>query len=99
MRPAVPPHKSRIPVNMNQIVSPSRDPIALPTLVRYRFEDLFGTDLGNLRVHIESASAAALGARAFARGDEIHFAPGEYDPFSREGWRVLGHEVAHVIQQ
>jgi hypothetical protein len=84
---------------MNQIASPSCDPTVLPAVVRHRFEDLFGADLASLRVHTASASATALGARAFARGDEIHFAPGEYDPFSREGWRVLGHEIAHVIQQ
>ena len=84
---------------MNQIVSPARGPIALPALVRHRLEELFGADLDRLRVHTASASAVALGARAFARGDEIHFAPGEYEPFSREGWRVLGHEIAHVIQQ
>jgi hypothetical protein len=83
----------------NQIVSPSCHPTVLPTVVRHRLEELFGADLASLRVHTASASATALGARAFARGDEIHFAPGEYEPFSREGWRVLGHEIAHVIQQ
>ena len=87
------------PVNTTQIASRACDPVPLPNGVRLRLEKLFGADLGSIRLHTASAPAAALGARAFARGDEIHFAPGEYDPFSREGWRVLGHEVAHVIQQ
>jgi len=84
---------------MTQIAPLTCDPIALPAAVRRRLEELFGADLDTIRVHPASAHAAALGARAFARGDEVHFAPGEYDPFSREGWRVLGHEIAHVIQQ
>jgi hypothetical protein len=84
---------------MTQIASRACDPIALPAAVRRRFEELFGAALDTIRVHTASGSAAALGARAFARGDEIHFAPGEYDPSSREGWRILGHEIAHVIQQ
>lgn len=75
------------------------DPISLPAGVRHRLEELFGADLDSIRIHTSSSHAAALRARAYARGDEIHFAPGEYDPFSREGWRILGHEVAHIIQQ
>ena len=97
-------HRERLlahvdPVNTTQIALRARDPIALPSAVRRPLEELFGADLDSIRVHTASAPAAALGARAFACGDEIHFAPGEYEPFSREGWRVLAHEIAHVIQQ
>ena len=33
------------------------------------------------------------------KGDEIHFAPGAYNPGSLQGQRLLGHELAHVVQQ
>ena len=47
-----------------------------------------------LRAH---AAADALGARAFAVGEQdIFFARGEFDPSSREGRAVLAHEVAHI---
>lgn len=84
---------------MPHAASPSHAAGALPAPVCRHFEALFGADLASVRVHAASAAAAALGARAFARGDEIHFAPGEYNPGSREGRRVLAHEIAHVIQQ
>lgn len=56
--------------------------------------------LGDVRIHRGTkaqAAAAALGARAFAIGDQdIFFGQGEYDPSSRSGRAVLAHELAHV---
>jgi hypothetical protein len=70
----------------------------LPDPVRDAMERLFGTDFGGVTVQLNPA-AVAIGARAFAFGDEIHFMPGEYQPGTPEGWRVLAHELAHVVQQ
>ncbi len=70
----------------------------LPPDVRARMEELFKADFSAVRVR-ESAEALALGARAFTRGTEIIFAPGEYDPTSERGLELLGHELAHVVQQ
>ena len=67
--------------------------------VHRAMERLSGIDLSSLSIHAESPLPATFGARAFVCGDQIHFAPGEYDPWTSEGWRVLGHEVAHVVQQ
>ena len=61
-----------------------------------------GADLGAVRVHTgpESATAAkAVGARAYTTGQDIHFAPGQYDPASAIGQHLLAHEVAHTVQQ
>jgi len=41
----------------------------------------------------------ALGAKAFAAGEDIVFAPGRYRPHTGEGGRLLAHELAHVAQQ
>ena len=71
---------------------------ALPEAVKGRMEQSFGTDLSAVRVH-EGEAAPALGARAFAQGDEVHFAPGQYDPQGQGGQELLGHELAHVVQQ
>ncbi len=38
-------------------------------------------------------------ATACTYGNDIYFAPGAYDPDSRTGLEVLGHELAHVLQQ
>jgi hypothetical protein len=70
----------------------------LPADVRATMEASFATDLGAVRIHQDGA-AAALGAIAYTRGDDIHFAPGAYDPGSTSGRELLGHELAHVVQQ
>jgi hypothetical protein len=75
---------------------------ALPGDVRDRFESSLGADLSSVRVHTgsESAQAAqAVGARAYATGQDIHFADGQYQPASADGLHLLAHEVAHTVQQ
>ena len=75
---------------------------ALPASLRDRFEGSLGADLSAVRVHTGLASARAAQAahaRAFTIGQDIHFSGGAYDPGSREGQRILAHEVAHTVQQ
>ncbi|MBL8621062.1 MAG: DUF4157 domain-containing protein [Myxococcales bacterium] len=74
----------------------------LPAGVRDRFEASLGADLGAVRVHTDDASATAadaVGARAFARGNDIHFGAGQYQPDDPFGMHLLAHEVAHTVQQ
>jgi hypothetical protein len=59
----------------------------------------FGTDLSGVRVHENSAAAVSMNARAYTQGSNIHFAPGQYDPTSQPGQELIGHELAHVVQQ
>lgn len=67
--------------------------------VRPRFERALGSDLSGVRVHANSAVAPQIGAEAFTVGQDIHFAPGAYRPEHSDGQQLLGHELAHVIQQ
>jgi Domain of unknown function (DUF4157) len=71
---------------------------ALPDAVRRRMERLLGADFSGVRVY-ESAAAIAIGAQAFARGDQLYFRPGAFDPASFAGQELLGHELTHVLQQ
>lgn len=71
---------------------------SLPAEVRGKMEVSFGVDFSAVRVH-EGPQAEALGAQAFARGSDLFFAPGQYDPHSAAGQELLGHELAHVVQQ
>jgi len=62
----------------------------------------FGAPLGEVRVHdgpAAAASAAELGAHAYAVGQDIVFGAGEYQPTTPQGNFMLAHEVAHTIQQ
>lgn len=66
------------------------------------FEPRLGHDLSQVRVHSDADAAQMsqrLGARAFACGHDLYFAPGQYDPHSDEGRRLLAHELSHVVQQ
>ncbi len=70
----------------------------LPPAIQRHMEGVVGAPLGDVRVRV-GPEASALGAVAFTMGSTIHFAPGRYDPSSRQGLQLLGHELAHVVQQ
>lgn len=70
----------------------------LPEDVRARMEHSLGADFSAVRVHVGEA-APAVGARAYAQGSDLHFAPGEYQPDTARGQELIGHELTHVVQQ
>ena len=69
--------------------------------VRARMEPRVGADLSNVRVHTsgESADAAeGMSAKAFTTGTDVHFGRGNYQPGTKEGDRLIAHELTHVVQ-
>lgn len=66
--------------------------------VRRSMEALFGADFADIRIHVGGAPAS-LGALAFTAGSDLFFAPGQFAPETARGRRLLGHELAHVVQQ
>jgi hypothetical protein len=75
---------------------------SLPGDVRERMEGQLGADLSHAKVHTGAESAKAAdeyGARALTVGSDVHFASGEYAPGTKEGDRLLAHELAHVVQE
>ncbi|HEX4951994.1 MAG TPA: DUF4157 domain-containing protein [Thermoanaerobaculia bacterium] len=71
---------------------------SLPPAVQAKMEGLFRTSFAAVRVHV-GHGASQLGALAFTCGEQIFFAPGQYQPQSPQGLRLLGHELTHVVQQ
>lgn len=71
---------------------------ALPDGVRRKMEAFFKTDFSNVRI-FQGTQAQSIGAHAFTMGSDIYFAPGQYSPDTPRGQQLLGHELAHVIQQ
>ncbi len=74
---------------------------ALPSAVVQKMSGLLGHDFSHVRVHTDSQAAKAseaLGARAFALGADVFFGAGEFAPESRDGDRLLAHELTHVVQ-
>lgn len=58
----------------------------------------FGVSLSGVKV-FENENLNQLGETAFAHGNEIHVAKGQYAPGTAHGQEVLMHEAAHVVQQ
>jgi hypothetical protein len=85
--------------------SPSRSPATarrpgtrMPRLLRARMERLFGARLGDVRL-VVSDVPRPLNARAFALGSTVHLAPDVPHAKRAARHQVLGHEIAHVLQQ
>jgi hypothetical protein len=70
----------------------------LPEAVLAKMEAAFGVDFSAVRVHV-GPQASRIGAIAFTTGNDLYFAPGRYQPESVQGQQLIGHELAHVVQQ
>ncbi len=72
----------------------------LDRTLRQRVSRFIGRDPGDVRIHTggrAQAAAEALGAKAFALGNQdVYFGAGEYAPDSAEGLGVLVHELTHA---
>ena len=69
---------------------------------RMFMESRFGFDFSKVRVHADGEASAAAGgvnALAYTVGNDIVFGVGSYSPETREGRRLLAHELAHTVQQ
>jgi len=72
---------------------------ALPNPLQSNLETSLGQDFSNVGIHTNSQKAVQMNARAFTQGENVHFAPGEFNPNSSEGKNLIGHEFTHVAQQ
>jgi outer membrane protein OmpA-like peptidoglycan-associated protein len=66
--------------------------------VQLKMERAMNADFSGVRVH-EGPQAQGMGALAYTQGNDIHFAPSQYQPETQQGQELLGHELAHVTQQ
>jgi hypothetical protein len=72
---------------------------SLPKNILQKMEKVFNVDFSGVKIHAEGREAESIGALAFTMGNNIYFASGRYAPYSAQGHRLLGYELAHVIQQ
>lgn len=74
----------------------------LDASVRGFFEQRFGRNFSQVRIHDNARAASAasvLSSRAFTSGADIGFAAGEFAPETVAGKKLLAHELTHVVQQ
>ena len=70
--------------------------------VRSLFEQRLGYNFGNVRIHTNQLAGdlvRSLESQAFTFENNIAFAPGQFKPMTVMGRKLIGHELAHVIQQ
>lgn len=59
-------------------------------------------DFKQVKIHTGAKAAQmnkVLQAQAFTQGNDIYFNKGKYQPTSKTGRKLLGHEMTHVVQQ
>jgi hypothetical protein len=87
------------PIVHDAFASPGRP---LDSAARGVMESRLGVGLAGVRIHTggrADEAARAVNAQAFTVGQDIFFAANRYDPRSREGQRLLAHELTHTVQQ
>ena len=87
------------PIVHDAFASPGRPLDHSPRAV---MESRLGVGLAGVRIHTggrAAEAARAVNARAFTVGQDIFFGANRYDPRSREGQRLLVHELTHTVQQ
>jgi hypothetical protein len=88
-----------IPPIVRSVLSTAGRP--LDSATRTLMESRFGHDFSGVRIHTgadATASAQAVGARAYTVGNDIVVAAG-HDLHSPRGRHLLAHELTHTIQQ
>jgi len=70
----------------------------LPPAIQLQMEMLFRTSFSDVTCKV-GPEPLSIGARAFASGTRLFFAPGAWDPHSRETRALIAHELSHVVQQ
>ncbi len=74
----------------------------IPESIQEDIGGKMGAEFSNVRIHTGSSAIhmnESLGAHAFTHGTDIYFNKGKYAPHSKEGLKLLAHELTHVVQQ
>ncbi|MEP6946854.1 MAG: DUF4157 domain-containing protein [Acidobacteriota bacterium] len=83
-----------VPPSINEGARETR----LPKPLRAEMEKSYNADFSSVRI-MESHVPTLNGSKAYTSGDDIHFAPGHFDPHTDSGRQLISHEIAHVVQQ
>lgn len=72
--------------------------LSLDEAMAGRMQQQFGIRMDQVELR-ESSQVDAMDARAFAKGNVVQFAPGQFQPDTEQGRQLIQHELAHVAQQ
>lgn len=99
-RSAIGTNSRAVPTIVHDVLnSPGR---SLDHATKSFFNPRFAYDFNAVRVHTDSEaaeSARAVNARAYTVGKDIVFGANQYSPQTKDGKKLLAHELTHVLQQ
>lgn len=72
--------------------------LSLDDAMAGRMEQQFGIRMDQVELR-ESPQVEQMDARAFAKGNVVQFAPGQFQPDTEQGRQLIQHELGHVVQQ
>jgi Domain of unknown function (DUF4157) len=88
------------PASVHEVLRSPGQPLDPAT--RAYFEPRFGRDFSDVRVHtgaVAGQSARGVNANAYTVGHNVVFGARLFEPRTREGRRLIAHELTHVVQQ
>ena len=91
----MPNHWESLPESERARIHAANGGQGLPDGLRQGYENAFGQDLSNMRVHYNSHLPQQLGARAYTQGNDIFIGPAP----EQVNHQLIGHELTHVVQQ
>ncbi|MGD9010115.1 MAG: DUF4157 domain-containing protein [Desulfobacteraceae bacterium] len=91
--------RRRIERGFGQPLQQKPNRTGLPDELKAKMETTLDSDFSDVRVHAGSSRAGDVSALAYTQGSDIHVAPGQFQPHTAQGKQLLGHELAHVVQQ
>ena len=72
--------------------------LSLDAAMSSRMQEQFGIRMDQVELRV-SSQPADMDAKAFAKGNVVQFAPGQFQPDTQQGQQLIQHELAHVAQQ
>jgi hypothetical protein len=88
------------PASVDQVLARPGRP--LEPALRQDMEQRFGHDFSHVRLHTGAEaeqSAQDVNAQAYTVGHHMVFGAGRFAPETRQGRRLIAHELTHVVQQ
>lgn len=88
------------PPSVDRVLSSPGRP--LEPALRKDMEERFGRDFSGVQTHrgsVAEQSTRDMNALAYTVGHSIVFGAGQFSPETREGRKLLAHELTHVVQQ
>ncbi|MCB0643280.1 MAG: DUF4157 domain-containing protein, partial [Phaeodactylibacter sp.] len=96
------PSQTVEPAMQNQIRQRQGQGQVMDQTLQAFMEDRFAADFSQVRLHTDAQAAQMskdLGAKAFTTGTDVYFGAGHFQPQTKEGQRLIAHELTHVQQQ